>query len=85
MHTSEDIAIASAISSNPVSILRMFFVLATVIIRLDRVNAMPAGSFTSDNEVGPLLENWTLVFSRSPQVFRNFSKTFVGGLRSSNN
>jgi len=83
-HTSEDIAIASAIISNPASILRIFLDLATVINLFDKVNATPAGSFPSDDE-GPLLEYWVLVFSRSPHVFEKISNTFVGGLRSSNN
>jgi len=84
-HTSEAIAIDNAIISNPASILWIFFAFTTVISRLDRVNATPAGSFPSDDEVGLIFEYWALVFSRSPQVFKNFSKTFVGGLRSSNN
>lgn len=46
---------------------------------------MVAGSFQSDDLVGPSPKYRCFVVSRPPQVFRNFSKTFVGGLRSSSN
>jgi hypothetical protein len=83
LHTSDDIAIANAIISNPASILSTFFAFITDINRLDRVNAIPAGSFPSYNE-GQKLKYWVLVLSRSAQVFKNFSTTFVGGLIGSN-
>ena len=80
-HTSDDMAIARAIISIPASILRMFFDLNTVISRLDRANTTPAGSLPSyDDKWVASLEYWALVFSRSPQVFKNFSNTLVGGL-----
>ena len=83
--TSDDIAIAIANISKPCSILMMFLVLATVINRFERFNATAAGSFQSEEVVGVLLRYWASVFSRSPQVFKNFTKTLVGGFRSSNN
>jgi len=42
--TSEHIAIAKAIISNPASMLRIFFALPTTISLLDNLKAMPAVS-----------------------------------------
>lgn len=83
LHTSDDIAIASAIISNPVSILAMFLMLPAAISRLDRLNAMPAVSFPSTDEVRGFLIYCANAFSRSSQVFRNFANNLVGGFSDS--
>jgi hypothetical protein len=85
--TSEQIVNASAIIPNPASILRIFLTLVTAIRRLDTINAMPTGSFSSaddkDDEAGPVREYWALVVSRFFQVFKNLPRSFEGGLSSS--
>lgn len=74
---------ASAIISNPASMLTTLFTFAPALSRLDRCNATSAEFNTLLDGGLEGVSNSDFIFSRPAHVFKNFPNSLVGGFRSS--